>query len=122
MATVFIKHGEEFPYTNGTSNPIKSNDVVVMNDVVGVALSDILVGSTGTVQVAGVAQLKKKTGQAWSQGQKLYFDNLGGTPNNWFTTSADNGASPAVAFVFAGWAYADAASGDTSGQVKLKVS
>ena len=122
MANNFIKHGDEFDYTNGGSAGIKSGDVVVIGDVVGVALTDILVGSTGTVQVAGVATLAKKTGEAWSQGQKVYYDNLGGSPNNWFTTSADNGASPAVAFIFAGWAYNSALSAATSGNVKLKIS
>ena len=122
MANNFIKHGDEFDYINGTGANISSGDVVVMDDVVGVALTDILIGNTGTVQVAGVATLAKKTGEAWGQGQKLYFDNLGGTPNNWFTTSADNGATPADPFIFAGWAYNSALSADTAGNVKLKIS
>jgi predicted RecA/RadA family phage recombinase len=118
MAMNFIKHGDEFDYVNNTAAAIKSGDVVSMGDVVGVALSDILIGSTGTVQVAGVATLPKKAGTAWNQGAKLYWD---GT-NLVFTTAADDGGAPAVAFVFAGWAYDAALSADAIGNVKLKIS
>jgi predicted RecA/RadA family phage recombinase len=110
MATNFIKHGDEIPYANGTGTGIKSGDVVVIGDLVGVALGDILDGSTGTVQLCGVATLPKTTGQAWTQGAKLYWN---GTDK--FTTTVGTN-------VWAGWAYSAAASGDTTGQVKLKIS
>lgn len=114
----FLKHGDEFPYTNGTNAGIKSGDVVKIGDVIGVALTDILAGSTGTVQVAGVFELPKTTSQAWTQGQRLYWNPTASK----FTTAADDGGSPAVAFVHAGWAYFDAAGADTTGFVKLKIS
>lgn len=119
MATVFIKHGDEFDYANpSNATGIKSNDVVAIGDVVGVALTDILPGSTGTIQVAGVANLPKKTAQAWAQGVKVYWDPV----NKVFTTSADDGGAPAVAFVWSGWAYNGALSTDAYASVKLKIS
>lgn len=111
MATVFIKHGDEIPYTNGTGSKIAVNTPVLVGDLVGVALTDIANGDTGTLQLSGVALLPKATGQAWTQGAKLYWDD---TAKKFTTTDTSN--------TLAGWAYAAAASGDTTGQVKLKVS
>lgn len=113
-------HGDEFPFTNpSTTVGIASGDVVAIGAVVGIALGDILPSSTGTVQVAGVFNgLAKKAPQVWSQGQELYWD----ATNKLFTTAKDDGGAPAVAFVFAGWAYFDAASADATGYVKLKIS
>ena len=110
MATNFVTHGESIPYTNATGSNITSGSVVAVGDMIGIALSDILIGSTGTVQLAGVAIVAKTTGQAWTQGAKLYWDGTSA-----FTTTVGSN-------VWAGWAYAAAASGDTTGQVKLKVS
>lgn len=113
----YVKHGDEMPYTNSGSG-ITSGSVVKIGDIIGVAQTDILQNSTGTVVIAGVFELAKTTSQAWTQGQRLYWDPTASK----FTTAADDGGSPATAFTHAGWAYADAASADITGLVKLKIS
>lgn len=118
MATIFVKHGDEFPFENTTETGIKSGDIVVMNDVVGVAITDILPSSKGTVHAAGVIEAVKTTGQAWAQGQKVYYN----AADKKFTTSADSGGQTPTAYVWAGWAYIPALSAAASGQVKLKIS
>lgn len=114
------KHGDEFPFTNPSNSVgIASGDVCAIGDVVGIAVGDILPSSQGTVQVAGVFIVKKKTSQVWAQGVKVYWD----PTNKEFTTAADDGGTPTpVAFVWAGWAYFAAISAATEGYVKLKVS
>ncbi len=120
MATNIVKQGDEFDYVNAGAN-VKSGDVVVLGDVVGIALTDILTGSTGAVLVSGVAIVAKKTSQAWAQGQKVYYDSTGSPAHDYFTTAADDGGSPATAFVFAGWAYDGALSADATATVKFKI-
>lgn len=61
-----------------------------------------------TAMVVGVATVPKATGQTWSEGAKLYWDNGAG---KFTTTSGGN--------TLAGVAVADAASGDATGQMRL---
>jgi predicted RecA/RadA family phage recombinase len=110
MATNFIKQGDEFDYPNTTETGIASGQVVVIGDIVGVALTDILPGNTGTVLCAGVALVPKNTGEVWTQGQKIYYDPV----NFWFTSVAGS-------LNFAGWAYVPALSADVLAEVKLKI-
>ena len=111
MATVFVKHGDEIPYPNTSGSTIAVNTPVLVGDVVGVALTDIPNNTTGTLQLAGVADLPKKTGEAWTIGAKVYWDD---SAKNFTTTATSN--------TCAAWAYQAQASGDTVGRLKLKVS
>ena len=93
--------------------------IVALSDVIGIAMTDILPLSVGTVQVCGVFGVAKQTTQVWNQGDKLYWDGV----NKVFTTASNDGATPTPnAFVWAGWAYFAALSADATGYVKLKIS
>jgi len=59
-------------------------------------------------RIRGVFTLPKATGQTWSEGALLYWDNSGKK----FTTSAGGNR-------LSGWAQAEAATGDTTGSVYL---
>ena len=56
-----------------TGDPIKSGDVVVKNDVAGVAMTDGKDGETIAVAVRGVFSVPKGAGVI-QQGQKVYFN------------------------------------------------
>lgn len=105
----FVAEGKIVKYSN-TGSAISSGDVVAFASGVGVAVTDIeATTGIGSVMVEGVFLLAKATGTAWSQGDKLYWDSSASK----FTKTA-SGNKPA------GTAYADAASGDATGYVKLE--
>jgi predicted RecA/RadA family phage recombinase len=87
---------------------VLSGSLVKVGDLVGVAATDIAVGETGSVSIAGVYEVPKATGFAAAQGSKLYFDATAGKLSG---TEAGN--------TFAGYAYESAATGDTLVRVRL---
>jgi predicted RecA/RadA family phage recombinase len=74
----------------------------------GVATVAALSGQALEAQLAGVFDLAKATGQAWSVGDKLYWDD---TNKNCTTTASGN--------TLIGVALAAAVSGATTGRVRL---
>ena len=107
-----VQEGNRLEYQNtGTSATlITSGSVVVSNDLIGLAVTDIAVNSSGTIALTDVYNSQPKaTGEAWAVGQKLYYDQ----GNSRFTTTAST-------HVWAGWAWEAAASAATTGTVKLK--
>lgn len=94
----------DWPATQTTA----SGDLVVMEDTVGVALTDAAVGDTIAVRVEGVFELPKAAG-AIAQGQAVYWDGTGIT-----ATAPAEGAG-----TYAGKAYIAAAADDTVAQVAL---
>ena len=107
----FVKYGSGYDYVNGTGSEINVGAVVAIGDLIGVAETNIAIGATGTVITSGVVNIAKKTGEAWTQGQKLYWD----PSNSWLTTTAGS-------LIQVGWAFTAQASGDVLGQIKLKAS
>lgn len=97
--------GEVFDYP--ATRTIKSGDVVVMTDTVGVALVDGANGDTIAVRVEGVFELPKAADAAIEQGQVVYWDGtaIAGVEGEGNT--------------YAGRAYVAAAAADTTAQVKL---
>lgn len=82
---------------------------VKIGSIIGVALNTAAVGVTGQVAINGVFRdMPKATGQAWAQGDMLYWS----AANSNFTTTA-------TANTFAGYAETAAASGDSVGCVLL---
>lgn len=73
MAKNYEQPGRVLDYVNNGAAAIVSGQPVVVGAVIGVALSDIPVGATGSVQVEGVFSLPKKTGTAIAQGAALVF-------------------------------------------------
>jgi predicted RecA/RadA family phage recombinase len=75
MATAqFIHDGKSIDYTPGAD--VSAGDVVVQNDLVGIAKLDIASGTLGALAVTGVFDLPKATGvgEAIGAGAKVYWD------------------------------------------------
>jgi len=113
-----IKHeggpGSVMPWTNNTGSAVAAGAVVALKHCVGIALVDIANGAVGSVAVGGVVTgVAKATGHAWAQGEKL----------NWDVSASAfdySGATPATGDITGGAvAWLAAASGDTTGDVKL---
>jgi predicted RecA/RadA family phage recombinase len=76
--------------------------------IFGVAMNDVLNTVNGQFAIEGVHTLAKATGQTWTQGALIYWDN---TNKNCTTTSTSN--------TRIGCAMQAQASGDTTGAVRL---
>jgi len=113
-----ISTGQSLNYTNNTAKDIKSGDIVVIESVVGVAITDIVVGLERAVAIVDVYALPKAA-VAINQGAKLYYDvdadPVGGTAGTGALTTTAEGN------VYAGKAMAAAAGADTTVQIKLNV-
>jgi predicted RecA/RadA family phage recombinase len=113
MAKTFIQEGRVIDYT--ASAAVKSGDVVVMGQLVGVALNDIAAGETGPVQIDGVWELPKVSASVINQGESV----------NWDDSASEfdaNSATPAAGDLTGGCvAVADAGNGATTVWVKLNV-
>ena len=72
MSADYKQRGDVIQYTAGAD--ISARDVVVIDNIVGVALVDIANGSTGSVQIAGVFNFPKKAADNLTQGLKVYWD------------------------------------------------
>lgn len=75
MATAtFIHDGDTIDFTPGTN--VAAGDVVVQNDLVGVAKRDIPTGTLGSLAVVGVFDVPKATGAgtAIASGAKVYWN------------------------------------------------
>ena len=70
----FRQEGNIWDYTNGSGSTIASGTGVVINTVVGFAVSDIPDGETGAVRVQGVVKTLAPTGEDIAQGVVLNFD------------------------------------------------
>lgn len=107
MATNYVQEGDTLAYTNGTGSTIPSSQAVLVGTRLGVALGDIANGAIGALAVRKVFRLPKAAG-AVTQGAALYWD---ATNKVVTTTSSGN--------TYCGWAFAAAASGDATVDVKL---
>lgn len=96
------------------SGTVAAGEVVEFADLIGVAVSGGVSGDLIAVEVEGVFNLAKTTGEVFLQGQKLYWDKS----TNKLTTDPDPAGSPGRA-IFAGYAYSAAALNDTTAEVKL---
>ena len=106
MGNQYIQDGEFLDYTPGSA--VAAGEVVLLTDRVFVAPRPIAASTLGVVATRGVFNLQKTTGEAWTQGQKLYW--AAGTSKVTTTASTNK---------VIGYAAAAAASGDTEGKVLL---
>ena len=74
MTATFIHRGDAIDYTPETA--VSAGDVVVQNDLVGVAKLDIKANALGALHVSGVFDFPKATGTntAIAAGAKVYWD------------------------------------------------
>lgn len=103
----YVQNGDTLALTAPVGGVV-SGTAYLIGAIVVVAIHSAAAGATFQGRVEGVFNLPKATGAAWTEGAKLYWDNAA---KNFTTTSAGN--------TFAGNAAAAAASGDTTGVVRL---
>jgi len=75
MATAtFVQDGNAIDYT--PASDVAAGDVVVQNDLVGIAKQPIAAGALGSLAVVGVFEVPKATGAgtAIDAGAKVYWD------------------------------------------------
>ena len=113
MATNFIAEGNSVAWTNGTGSAVSSGDVVEMSHTIGIAITDIADGATGTVAIEGVFNVPKVSAAVFSAGEKLIWDTSAGAFD-------DSSATPATGDITGGAiAAADGANTETTCTVKL---
>lgn len=69
MATNHYSEGKILDHVAAAD--IESGELVSMDEIEGVAQTDIATGKTGAVSIAGVYSLPKAAGTAWVQGNAL---------------------------------------------------
>ncbi|MCK9494149.1 MAG: DUF2190 family protein [Dehalococcoidia bacterium] len=75
MARTYQQPGLILTYTNAGGTAINAGDVVVAEDIVGIATVNIAAnGGVGTISIEGVHEVRKINGAAWSIGEKLDWD------------------------------------------------
>ena len=74
MSTKYIQAGDAVDYTPGAD--VKSGDVVVQGELVGVAKLDIQTGKLGALALTGLFDFPKATGAgtAIAAGTRVYWD------------------------------------------------
>ena len=74
MTAKFIQRGDAIDYTPGAD--VSAGDVVVQDDLVGVAKLDIKANALGALHVAGVFDFPKESGAstAIAAGARVYWD------------------------------------------------
>lgn len=101
--TSFARNGSNFDYV--CTDTVQRGDVIVVNDMLGVAAVNGEAGKTIAVYAEGVFRLPKGTGEL-AQGKKVFWD-------------ADTKKVVATGDVELGLVWATAASADTIVQVKI---
>lgn len=73
----FVQPGQSIDVT--ATAEIKGGDVVVVQDMIGVAFNDAAVGQKLAISTVGVYELTKKTGagKSFAAGKLVYFDVAG---------------------------------------------
>ncbi|PRX29010.1 Predicted phage recombinase, RecA/RadA family [Meinhardsimonia xiamenensis] len=104
----FVYPGDRMQITAGSA--IASGQGVLVGSIFGVAEGDIASGASGVIVLTGVYDLPKAGAQAWSAGDKVYWDVGAGQ----CTTSDGAGANTLI-----GVAWQAAGSADTTGRVRL---
>lgn len=83
---IFKQDGNSIDYINSGSTAIVYGDVVPLTGCIGVAASDIAVGSLGALELVGVYELPAAAA-ALTIGQKVYWD---AANSNVTATATDN--------------------------------
>ncbi|HOD84959.1 MAG: hypothetical protein BWX88_05191 [Planctomycetes bacterium ADurb.Bin126] len=111
----YVHDGGSIDHT--PSAAVAAGDVVVQNDLAGVARTPIAANALGSLAVTGVFDVAKATGAgtAIEAGKKVYWDAANGVA----TTSADDGGEPATAYPYLGKTVKAATDADTTVRVRL---
>jgi predicted RecA/RadA family phage recombinase len=103
----FVSNGTTVDYT--ATAAVTSGDPVLVGAVLGVAVGDMAIGDAGVLSVEGVFTLPKGA-VAITKGAQVYWDDTNSVVT---TTATDNTAC--------GKAFAAAASGDATVDIKINV-
>lgn len=98
MARNHVQPGRVLDYANTGSAAVLSGDVVVAGALLGVALTDIAPGATGSVQIDGVFAVPKVAGTAVAQGAAVVFKKASGAFTVGSPAAGDVHGAAAVAF------------------------
>ena len=93
MTTRYVQAGKVLDYTNAGGDNIASGDGVLIGAKLGVALTTIAAGTTGSVQICGVFALPKLSTDNMTQGAAVYWDNA----NKRLTLTSDGNTLAGVA-------------------------
>lgn len=110
-----VQDGKKITWTNGTGSNVVAGQVVAVGILVGVACVAIANGASGAVAMDGVFTVPKATGNAWVSGAKVLWDVSAAKFDHGGATPATGDISGCCV------AWAGAASGDTTGKVKINV-
>ena len=103
MAGNFVQPGDVIQVTAGST--ISAGDVVRVGQILGVALTDIANGATGSVAIKGVFTVAKVSAAVIAQGESLTWDSSA-------SAFDDNAATPATGDVTGAAAVAMEAAGN----------
>lgn len=106
----FIQEGQTLSFVAGAD--YSSGDPVILGALMGIVVADVLSGATGQAMVSKCAEVDKVSAQAWTMGQRVYFD----VSLAKFTTVQDSDAH------YAGVAIEAAANPSSTGKIKLNAS
>ena len=106
----FVQRGDVLTTPNTTGALIASGQGVLLGALFGVAANISAVDDDLVLNLDGVFILPKAASQAWTVGQKVYWDNT----NKVCTTTATGNT-----LIGAAWAPVAGGAGDTTGRVRL---
>ena len=106
VQSLYVQRGEAIDYLNSTEADIKANDIVTIKTRIGIAGTDIPVGSVGSLHVIGVFDLPATAAETYEVGDNIYF-------KDGLVTSVDTGAVPA------GWVVEPKATSKNMARIKI---
>lgn len=110
-----VKNGKTTAYVVPNGQTVAPGDLIVQGNQPGVAIDGGTEGEDLELDTDGVFNIPKKTGEAFTVGQKLYWD---ATAKKLSGLTTDGG-SPAVNLQYVGWADSAAGSSATTANLKL---
>lgn len=100
MTTTYKQEGKVIQYTAGAN--ISAGAVVKIGNVLGVALTDIASGATGSVALEGVFSVPKVSAAVIAQGESLTWDVSAGAFDDNAAVAATGDVTGAAAHAWAG--------------------
>lgn len=104
--TKYVQRGETIDYTNASANAIAAGEVVSLTTRIGIASTNIPVGSIGALNVIGVYDIPALGTEALTVGQAVHFKD-------------GKVQATATDAVPAGWVIAPKATAGTVARVKI---
>lgn len=106
----FVQNGDVLTVT--APYALSSGQGCLVGSIFGVACSDALISTEVEIQTEGVFDLTKVGSQAWSVGDRIYWDNTARAA----TTAAASGANKLIGVAIAA---VGSGAGETTGRVRL---